>query len=499
VDRSIRKIVIVGGGTAGWMAAAAFARVFANRSRDIRLVESEEIGRVGVGEATIPPIITFNSILGIDENDFLRKTQGTFKLGIEFVNWTRMGHRYLHPFGDFGIDIEGVKFHQIWHKLHRRGAAADIAEYCVPAVACQLNRFARTDPDPRSVLSRLKYAFHFDASLYAQYLRAYSEARGVTRHEGKIVEVLRREDGFIDAVKLAGGERIHGDLFVDCSGFRGLLIEETLAAGYEDWSHWLPCDRAAAVQCANGGELTPYTRSTALASGWQWRIPLQHRIGNGYVYSSRYISDDEAIATLLGNLDGAASTDPKILKFTGGMRRKAWIKNVVALGLASGFMEPLESTSIHLVQAGITRLLALFPDLDYNQREIDEYNRLMTSQYQRIRDFIILHYHATERRDSPFWQYCGTMPLPETLTQKLELWRQHGRLFQHEYELFADANWTAVLLGQDIVPRAYDPLVDGLDENALRTKLEQIRGAIRLTAQRLPTHREFIEKNCRAE
>ena len=498
MDRSIRKIVIVGGGTAGWMAAAALARVFGGGSRDIRLVESEEIGRVGVGEATIPPINTFNSILGIDENDFVRKTQGTFKLGIEFVDWTRKGHRYLHPFGEFGIDIEGVKFHQIWHKLRQRGAAADIAEYCVPAVACQLNRFARTDPDPRSVLSRLKYAFHFDASLYAQYLRGFAEARGVRRHEGQIVEVLRREDGFIDAVRLANGDRIEGDLFIDCSGFRGLLIEQTLAAGYEDWSHWLPCDRAAAVQCEQGGEFTPYTRSTAHAAGWQWRIPLQHRIGNGYVYSSRHISDDEAIATLLANLDGAPSTEPRILKFTGGMRRKAWIKNVVALGLASGFMEPLESTSIHLVQAGVTRLLALFPDRDFNQREIDEYNQLMTSQYERIRDFIILHYHATERRDSPFWQYCGTMPIPQTLARKLELWRAHGRLFQHEYELFADANWTAVLLGQNIVPSAYDPLVDGLDENALRHKLEQIRAAIRLTAQKLPTHRDFIEKNCRA-
>jgi tryptophan halogenase len=498
VDRSIRKVVVVGGGTAGWMAAAVFARVF-GVSRDIRLVESEEIGRVGVGEATIPPINTFNSMLGIDENDFLRRTQGTFKLGIEFVNWTRVGHRYLHPFGEFGVDIEAVKFHQIWHKLRQRGGAADLSEYCVPAVACHLNRFARTEHDPRSILSRLKYAFHFDASLYARYLRHYAEARGARRHEGQIVEVLRREDGFIDALRLASGELIQGDLFIDCSGFRGLLIEQTLEAGYEDWSHWLPCDRAAAVQCSQGGAFTPYTRATAHAAGWQWRIPLQHRIGNGYVYSSKYISDDEAIATLLRNLDGAPSMEPKILKFTGGMRRKAWIKNVVALGLASGFMEPLESTSIHLVQAGITRLLALFPDLDFNQREIDEYNRLMTSQYERIRDFIILHYHATERRDSPFWEYCGHMPIPETLQHKLDLWKQHGRLFQHEYELFVDANWTAVLMGQNIVPRGYDPLVDALDEAALRRKLEQIRTAIRLTVERLPTHQAFIEKNCRAD
>ena len=499
LDHRIRKIVIVGGGTAGWMAAAAFARAFGAGSRSIRLVESEEIGRVGVGEATIPPINTFNSMLGLDENDFVRKTQGTFKLGIEFVNWTRLGHRYLHPFGEFGIDIEAVKFHQVWHKLHSRGEAADLAEYCVPAVACRMNRFARTEPDPRSVLSRLKYAFHFDASLYAAYLRSYAEARGVQRHEGEIVEVQRRADGFIDAVKLASGERIEGELFIDCSGFRGLLIEQTLAAGYEDWSRWLPCDRAAAVQCTPGGEFTPYTRATAHKAGWQWRIPLQHRTGNGYVFCSRYLSDDEAIATLLGNLDGQALMEPKILKFTGGMRRKAWIKNVVALGLASDFMEPLESTSIHLVQAGITRLLALFPDRDFNQREIDEYNRLMISQYERIRDFIILHYHATERRDSPFWEYCGTMPIPETLAHKIELFRLHGRLFQHEYELFVDANWVAVLLGQNIVPQSWDPLVDALDERALRSKLEQIRGAIRITVDGMPTHRAFIDRHCAAQ
>jgi tryptophan halogenase len=496
----IRQIVIVGGGTAGWMAAAALSRVLRPGEHTIRLVESDEIGRVGVGEATIPPICTFNSLLGIDENDFLRRTQGTFKLGIEFVNWTRLGHRYLHPFGEFGIDIEAVKFHQFWRKFHLRGEVPDISEYCVPAVACKLGRFARTDPDPRSVLSRLKYAFHFDASLYARYLREYAEARGVVRQEGEIVEVQQRgTDGFIEAVKLANGARIEGELFIDCSGFRGLLIEQTLKAGYEDWSKWLPCDRAAAVQCASGGEFTPYTRATAHGAGWQWRIPLQHRTGNGHVYCSQYLSDDEACATLLRNLDGRALGEPRILSFTGGMRRKSWVKNCVALGLASGFMEPLESTSIHLVQAGITRLLALFPERDFDPVEIEEYNKLMRSQYERIRDFIILHYYATERRDTPFWNYCGTMDIPETLRHKIELFRHRGRLFQHESELFVDANWVAVLTGQNILPRSYDPLVDGIDEAAVKRKLEQIRVAIKLTVEALPTHRAFIEKHCAAE
>ncbi|MEJ0059939.1 MAG: tryptophan halogenase family protein [Terricaulis sp.] len=497
-ENRIQKIVIVGGGSAGWMAAAALSRVMRGQA-SIRLIESEEIGIVGVGEATIPPILTFNGMLGIDENEFAKKTQATFKLGIEFVNWTRQGHTYLHPFGAFGIDIEAIKFHQFWLKLQQMGQASPIDDYCLSATAARLGRFARPTPDPRSVLSSLAYAFHFDAGLYALYLRDYAEQRGVVRTEGRVVDVgVRGEDGFVESVTLASGERIEGELFIDCSGFRGLLIEQTLKTGYVDWSKWLPCDRAIAAPCASASDLTPFTRATAREAGWQWRIPLQHRIGNGYVYCSKYISDEDARATLLANLDGALLAEPRLLHFTAGMRKRFWNKNVVALGLASGFMEPLESTSIHLVQAGISKLLALFPDRSFNPVLIDEYNKLTTAQFENIRNFLVLHYNATERNDTPFWDYCRTMAIPEGLQRKIDLFRDSGRFFRYEDELFAENNWIAVMLGQNIMPRHYDPLVDGVDFDSMRANVERIKTLIRKTADSLPTHRAFIEQYCAA-
>lgn len=498
-ERRIRRVVILGGGTAGWMTAAALARFFKTADTSIRLIESDEIGSVGVGEATIPPIVMFNQLLGIDENEFLRKTKGTFKLAIELVNWTRLGHRYLHPFGQFGMDLEAIKFHQIWRKLDMLGEAGPIDDYCLTAIAARLGKFVRPSADPRAVLSTLKYAFHFDAALYARFLRDYAEARGVIRTEGKLVDVkLRDADGFIDSLTLEGGECVEGDLFIDCSGFRGLLIAQVMKVEFDDWSRWLPCDRAVTTQCEAVQDITPFTCATAHSAGWQWRIPLQHRIGTGYVYSSNHISDDEAHATLLANSDGPPIVGPRVLKFTAGRRKQFWSRNCVAIGLSSGFMEPLESTSIHLIQVGISRLLALFPDLDFRSVERDEYNALVASQYDHIRDFLILHYHATERNDSSFWDYCRTMEIPASLQHKIDLFRASGRLFRYEDELFTDANWTAVFLGQNIVPQTYDPLVDVLDLQSARLQLQHIKTAIAQTAAAMPSHRDFLQRHCAA-
>lgn len=496
---AIKNVVIVGGGTAGWMAAAALTKLN-GLQLNIRLIESEEIGTVGVGEATIPQIRLFNETLGIDENEFLRCTQGTFKLGIEFVDWKKQSHSYIHPFGHVGgRDLGEIPFYQYWLKQHLQGKVDDISEYTFNIVAARNNKFLRGTNMKDSPLSRVAYAYHFDAGLYAKYLRQYSETRGVKRTEGKVVNTnLRGEDGFIESVVLESGEIISGELFIDCSGFRGLLIEQALKTGYEDWSHYLPCNRAVAVPCESAGELLPYTRSTARAAGWQWRIPLQHRIGNGYVYCSEHISDDQAVDTLLSNLDGKALAEPRMLRFVTGKRKKFWNKNCVAIGLASGFMEPLESTSIHFIQTSIAKLITFFPDKSFSEVNIDEYNRQTQFEFERSRDFLVLHYKATERDDSPFWDYCRNMAIPETLQQKIDLFKSSGRIFRESNELFTEVSWLLVMLGQGIEPKSYHPLVDLVPDDQLMHMLDGTRKVLHDSVSVMPTHADYIAKYCSA-
>jgi tryptophan halogenase len=498
-ENTIREVVIVGGGTAGWMAAAAFSRFLSNGYTRVTLIESEEIGTVGVGEATIPPLIAFNTLLGLDEDEFVRATQGTFKLGIEFVNWGAIGQRYFHPFGSHGQDIHGVNFHQLWLRERRRRAIPDISSWAVTAMAAAHGRFARPGNEHRWPLSQLLYAFHFDAGLYARYLRSFAERGGVRRIEGKIVDVaLDGETGFVQSVSLADGQKVDGDLFVDCSGFRGLLIEQALATGYEDWTHWLPCDRAVALPTTYPGPPDPFTRSTAHASGWQWRIPLQHRMGNGHVYCSGHISDDEAERVLRANLEGEPLAEARRLSFTTGRRRLAWNRNVVSLGLSSGFVEPLESTSIHLIQAGIARLISLFPDRRFAPLERDEYNRQMKNLFEWVRDFVILHYKATRRDDSDFWNHCRSMSIPDSLANRIDQFRNKGRIFAESFELFTTPSWVAVMLGQNIVPEDHEPVVDALDEDRVASALEQMRLACLNAADQLPTHADYIARHCAA-
>ena len=499
-EHSIRKVVIVGGGTAGWMAAAALSRYLNNGYTTVTLVESEEIGTIGVGEATIPPLIAFNGLLGINEDEFVRATQATFKLGIEFVNWGRIGQRYVHPFGDLGRDLQGIPFHQLYLRERERHPVPDITSWSMSAAALASGKFVRPGPQAQFPLDQLRYAFHLDASLYARFLRAFAEAGNVQRIEGKIVDVkLRAEDGFVESVRLTDGRTVEGELFVDCSGFRGLLIEQALEAGYEDWTKWLPCDRAIAAACSYTGNPDPFTRSTAHQGGWQWRIPLQHRMGNGHVYCSAFISDDEAEQVLVSNLEGELQGDPRRLSFKTGRRKLAWSRNVVSLGLSTGFVEPLESTSIHLVQAGIARLIAMFPDRRFNPLERDEYNRQMQAQFEWVRDFVILHYKAMQRDDSDFWKQCAAMDIPSSLEGKIEQFRNKGRIFAEGVELFPRQSWVAVMLGQNITPEEYEQVADGLDEDKVAQALEQIRRAIEDTAARMPLHGEFIRQCCAAQ
>lgn len=491
IDR-ITKVVILGGGTAGWMTATALAKSLGPRL-EIALLESEEIGTIGVGEATIPTLHWFNQLIELDEAEFVRATKASFKLGIEFVDWMRPGHRYFHPFGFYGVTLPGVGFYPRWLKARREGSAVPLSNYSMTTQLALDDRFALPAEDPKSILSTLGYAYHFDAGLYARYLRTLSEAKGVVRHEGKLASVEQNpQSGFITALLTERGERIEGELFIDCSGFRALLIEGVLKAGFDDWSHWLPCDRAIAIACEKAETTTPYTRSTARPAGWQWRIPLQHRTGNGHVYSSNFTSDDEAAQLLLANLDGPALGDPRFLRFTAGQRRKCWDRNVVAIGLSTGFLEPLESTSIHLIQSGIAKLLSLFPDRDCAAGLAAEFNTLFAFDMDNIKDFLILHYHANNGRTEPLWEYCNNMPIPNSLSTRIADFRSSGRLMLGSDDLFKEASWVAVLNGQGIESNGYHPLADTLDPKLNAAQLEQIEQVISRSVPTLPKHDQII-------
>lgn len=491
MSEKMMKVVIAGGGTAGWITASALAHQM-GEMLDITLIESEDIGTIGVGEATIPPMRTFHRLIGINEKEFVAATNATFKLGIQFENWKQIGEKYFHSFGVTGKQTIVTDFIHFWLRGQRLGIAQPFGDYCLEFKAALEERFAITDQ------IKMNYAFHLDAGKYARFLRERAEVRGVKRIEGKIAEVrVNSETGFISTIVLESQQEIEGDLFIDCTGMRGLLIEQTLQTGYEEWRQWLPCDSAIAVQTESTSPALPYTRSIAHNAGWRWKIPLQHRVGNGIVYSSPYLSDDEATQMLLNAVEGKALTEPKVIKFKTGRRKKAWNKNCIAVGLSSGFLEPLESTSIHMIMTAVTRILQLFPHGKINQSTVDEYNAQAESEFVRIRDFIILHYKATERDDSPFWRYCKEMSVPEDLRHRMQLFKENGRSNQVEGELFRLDSWTQVMLGQGILPDGYHPIVDLMPEVQLRAFLGGLANDINNQLAVLPSHQEFIEEFCR--
>ncbi|GAB3091586.1 tryptophan 7-halogenase [Aestuariicella hydrocarbonica] len=497
-NNSIRQIVIVGGGTAGWITACSLSKVLSAGDYAITLVESDAIGIIGVGEATIPTIRDFHKMLGIDEAEFVRKTQASFKLGIEFHNWRNKGECYFHPFGQHGREFDSVSFHQYWMRANQAVDCGDLSEFSLCTLAAAAGKFVPSNNDPQSVLSNMGYAYHFDASLYANFLREIAEKAGVKRVEGKVVDVRQNpENRHIDSIFLESNQQIDGDLFIDCSGFAGLLIGKTLNAEFDDWSHLLPANRAVAVPTKNVGATKPYTMSIAHPAGWQWRIPLQHRTGNGLVYSSTFMSDDEATATLMSNLEGEALDEPRLLRFRTGRRKNAWVNNCVAIGLAAGFLEPLESTAIHLVQSAVSRLLQIFPGREFNDADIREYNQQTAREYDLVRDFVVLHYHATERTE-PLWEYTRNMAVPDSLTQKIELFKNRGRFFDRQDDLFKKASWLSVMQGQGIHPGAYDPVADAKPLDRLIEVMQQMRHVFRESVDAMPTHDEFIAEHCKA-
>lgn len=494
----IQSVVIVGGGTAGWMTAAALSELIGRDRLDITLVESEQIGTVGVGEATLPHLRHFNTRLGINEHDFVRQTQASYKLGIEFVNWGQVGEAYIHPFGDFSRPIAGIDFYHYWLRAQREGFEHRLFDFSLPVVAAKGNKFSYPSANKASLQSDFSYAFHIDANLYAAYLRQYAEARGVSRIEGKVLDIeLNQSSGEAEALVLEGGWRYAADFFIDCSGFRSLVLGKVLATPFIDWSHWLPCDRAVALPTKNSGPLLPYSRATAHRAGWQWRIPLRHRTGNGHVYCSSYSRDDAALDTLIANVDGEPLADPRVLTFTAGRRSQAWVKNCAAIGLSSGFLEPLESTSIYLIQIAIMKLIEFFPKRQApQQKNRDAFNRHLSLEYERIRDFLILHYHVTRRQDSEFWNYCRTMPIPDSLQERIQVFQELAHVPRYTNGLFLPPSWVAVLLGQGAIPKNFQTMVNIHSRDLLHKELEKIKQSIYQAAHSFADHQTVLDKHC---
>ena len=498
---AIERIVIVGGGTAGWMTAAALSKLLKGHNLAITLVESEMIGTVGVGEATIPPFVEFQQLLGVSEKEVLAAVQGSFKLGIQFVNWGKLGDSYIHPFGNYGYAMGGITFPHIWHHFQQQGDNRPIQVFNVETMAAYFGKFAKTEDMRRDDLPPVNYAYHINATAYAAFLRKFAEERGVVRQEGKVNDVqLDAETGHVSSIKLESGQEISGDLFIDCSGFRGLLIEQALETGYEEWTHWLPCNRAVALPCNrdDGSPPPPYTRATAHSAGWQWQVPLQHRNGNGHVYCDAFMEADEATDILVKNMAGKPTADPNHLRFVTGRRKKFWNKNVVAIGLAAGFMEPLESTSIHLINTGINKLMALLSMDGITEAQANTFNRLTVKEYEKIRDFLILHYKATSRDDSDFWNHCRTMAVPDSLTEKIELFRANGQIFREEDELFTETSWAAVMMGQGIAMEGHNAMAETLDQEHTRKELDEIEKSIRFMVQHMPGHGDYLARYCPA-
>ncbi len=501
---SINTLVIVGGGTTGWMVAARLAKHFRRTSIQIKLVESSSIGTLGVGEATIPTLREFYAELDFSDAEVMRATQATCKLGIKFENWStedsgKKGSAFIHPFGLYGQKANGIDFHHYWLKLHQLGDPSELADYSLGVQLARQHRFTPPSPKPPSELSIFDWALHFDAAAFGQLMRDYAERHGIERIDARIEQVTQNPDsGFIETLVLDSGESIAGDLFIDCSGFRALLIEQTLKTGYCDWSEWLRCDRAVAVQSERQGDAPPYTLSRAHRAGWQWRIPLQSRQGNGHVYCSDYVSDEEAIDTLTAQIDGPLLTEPKPFQFTAGRRTQAWHKNCIAVGLASGFLEPLESTSIALVETAIHKIRHAFQRPWYSQKEVDEFNDLTAREYERVRDFIILHYKLNGRTDSDFWRECREMPVPDTLAQKMEAYQSQGDLLRYPVEIFGAASWLAIYSGFGIYPERYHPEVDRLDQGYLKEALGAMRQSITEAVAKAPRHEEYIAELTKA-